>query len=288
VSLTLCAGVDTSGVSAGTVGLLIRYLDGGGATLSESAITAIANGAASKRFMAQGVTPATTASVQVIVRYTGVTVSVKGTRVRNPKLERGTVPTPFTDDQSPYRWRYMGQYNLGKGIITVAFTLGDGTTTQSSYDLRSAAGAQAYDVRLKSTGGTNGTPGKGLATLEAGALAATGPVGYTAELNAGNAGAALSINMQAAAYQKCTLNAATSAISFDSTTPPLVVGRTRLKIIQDATGGRATTWPTGAGKITVVWQGGTVPTPATAAAAVTFVDLYWDGTTLYGSWTPWS
>jgi hypothetical protein len=120
------------------------------------------------------------------------------------------------------------------------------------------------------------------------ALAVTGPVGYTAELNAGNAGAALSINMQAAAYQRCTLNAATSAISFDSTKPPLVVGRFRLKIIQDATGGRATTWPTGAGKITVVWQGGTIPSPATAANAVTFVDLYWDGTTLYGSWTPWS
>lgn len=290
--LTIVAAVDvlTTGVTAGALTALFRYLDGAGATLSEGAATAIANGQGFKRFKVAGVTPATTASVQLIVRAVGVSVSgPKGLRIRNPKVEQGAQPTPYTNDGAALATRYKSQYTWGAGIASVTSTLGDAATATAIRDFRSAAGAQAYDARIKSTGGTNGTAGKATLAVESKVMTNTGPIGYAAEFDAGNSGAAKTINLVDGSYQKLTLTANACAITLSSVNGPPAVGRYRVKLVQDATGGRTSpTYVTGAGAITPSWLGGVAPTVAAAIGAETFLDFYWDGSKLYSSWTAWS
>jgi hypothetical protein len=289
VNLIAHAGFLTAGVSAGTIGLLLKYYDSGDAALSESSITNVPTGQAGfKRYSKAVTTPASTAFVRLIVRLTGVSASASGLRIRNAKVEQGTWPSPYSDEATQYELsRYKTQYSYGKGQASVTSTLGDTSTTQSQYDLRSTTGSQAYDMRLKSTGGTNGTPGKGTATLEARELAVTGPVGSDTELANGNGGVAITVNVQAKQYQSVVLNnAGACAITLDGTKPPQVVGHClRLHIKQDNAGGRPN--PTWAG-LAITWLGGTTPVVATAANAHTMVDFFWDGTTLFGSWTAWS
>ena len=50
-----------------------------------------------------------------------------------------------------------------------------------------------------------------------------------------------------------------------------------LKVIQDGTGGRTITWP---GSVT--WISGSAPTLSSAAGAIDFIVMFYDGTTLYG------
>jgi hypothetical protein len=285
-ALVATVDVDSSGVSAGALALAIRFYDAAHAFLSESATTPITLGVAFKRYSKAVATPVNTAFARLVVRATAINATAAGLRIRNPKAERGATPTPFSDDATRYELgRYKAQYTLGAGQVTVIHTLGDATTTSSSRDFRSAAGAQAYDARIKSTGGTNGTVGKGALDVEALVLRTTGPMGYASELDAGNGGAAITLNLQSAAYQKVTLNnAGACAITLDNTKQPLAIGRYRIKIVQDATGGRPN--PTWAG-ITISWQGGFTPVVSAGANAVTFVDFYWDGTILFGSYSPW-
>jgi hypothetical protein len=54
--------------------------------------------------------------------------------------------------------------------------------------------------------------------------------------------------------------------------------QTIYRVKQAYSGGRILTW---AGK-TVIWQGGQVPIVDTEANSVTFINLYWDGSDLYG------
>jgi hypothetical protein len=54
--------------------------------------------------------------------------------------------------------------------------------------------------------------------------------------------------------------------------------KTIYRVKQAYSGGRILTW---AGK-TVIWQGGAVPIVDTEANSVTFINLYWDGSDLYG------
>jgi hypothetical protein len=49
-----------------------------------------------------------------------------------------------------------------------------------------------------------------------------------------------------------------------------------LKVIQDATGSRAVTWPA-----SVKWPSGTAPTLSTAANAIDIVTFYYDGTSYF-------
>jgi hypothetical protein len=60
------------------------------------------------------------------------------------------------------------------------------------------------------------------------------------------------------------------------------VGQYKLKVTQDGTGSRTI----GLSGTSVTWAGGSPPA-ALGANAVMFVDVYYDGSTAWGSWTPW-
>lgn len=102
---------------------------------------------------------------------------------------------------------------------------------------------------------------------------------YTGEVDNGNSGAADTIDLSAGALQKSTLTAnctytiTNSAIGTDY----------RLKVIQDATGGRTVTWPSTISGKNLVWIGGSAPVVDATANAVTFVSFYDDGTVVWGS-----
>lgn len=76
--------------------------------------------------------------------------------------------------------------------------------------------------------------------------------------------------------QKVTL---TGACTF-TFTAPTYPSKVRIKLVQDATGSRAVTWPAA-----VKWTGGTAPTLTSTAAHTDIVELYFDGTNYYGSTT---
>ena len=95
------------------------------------------------------------------------------------------------------------------------------------------------------------------------------------EANATATGAT-ALNIEEANVHKVTL---TGNVTFSFTNVP-EGGLTPLTIIlvQDATGGYTTTWPSG-----LLWEGGTEPTLVTTAASISIVTLFTDdaGTTWY-------
>lgn len=96
------------------------------------------------------------------------------------------------------------------------------------------------------------------------------------ENNAGNSSTAITVDLSTGSAQKITLTGnATFALS-----NPQTGGAYVLKLVQDATGSRTVTWPT-----TVKWPGGTAPTLTTTAGQVDLVNLYWDSTDYFGSYS---
>lgn len=84
---------------------------------------------------------------------------------------------------------------------------------------------------------------------------------YDAEFNAGDSGASITIDLNDGQEQVVKLTAASVAISF--TLPTAGVGNFRLRLLQDATGGRATTWS------------GTVTSPGTTANVAALTANQW-------------
>ncbi len=110
--------------------------------------------------------------------------------------------------------------------------------------------------------------------LAGGALTNVKSVTYgSAPVDNGNSGTADTIDWTAGDIQKSTLTG-NCTYTF---TDPLGVGGLTLEIIQDATGARTLVWPA-----TVDWVGGIAPTIASAAAAVTVVSFYYNGTRYRG------
>jgi hypothetical protein len=97
---------------------------------------------------------------------------------------------------------------------------------------------------------------------------------FPTEHDNGNSGVTDTINWRNGLYQKSTL---TENCTFTFIIPygPAFL---KLKLIQDATGGRTVTWPAA-----VKWAGGTALTLSTAANAVDLIEFYYDGTYYYGS-----
>lgn len=95
------------------------------------------------------------------------------------------------------------------------------------------------------------------------------------EVVKGNSGAAPAINWDAGTTQSLTLNAATVTPTFAA--PPAGCDL-KLLLTQDGTGGRLVTWPAA-----VTWIGGSPPVLLPAAAAVSQVSFYFDGTTYWGT-----
>jgi hypothetical protein len=98
--------------------------------------------------------------------------------------------------------------------------------------------------------------------------------GVSAQNDAGNSGAAKTIDWNDGNCQKLTL---TGNCTLTLSNP--VAGATYLlRISQDATGSRTITWPAA-----VHWSGGTAPVLTTTASRVDLIALYYDGTSYFGS-----
>jgi len=95
------------------------------------------------------------------------------------------------------------------------------------------------------------------------------------EYDAGNSSTAITINWTNGSAQKVTM---TDNVTF-TLSNPVTGGTYVLKLVQDGTGGRTYTWPG-----TVSWSGGTSPT-GSGASKTDIVNLYWDGTKYYGSFS---
>ncbi len=61
-------------------------------------------------------------------------------------------------------------------------------------------------------------------------------------------------------------------------TAPAQNRHVQVRMIQDATGGRTTTWPA-----TVKWAGGVAPSFVTTANAINIANFYYDGTNYWGA-----
>lgn len=282
INLTF-SGRMLANTSAGTITILFEHYDSGYALISSSTPTTITPATSVTSFNCTTATPAGTAYVKPVVRFVGVTANAGAIEYRNPKVERGLSVSPFTDDFTlgwivSYRETYYDGYNYANP----RYVLGNGSAVTATQDFRSTTGTQDYDVRIRSTGGTNGTAGKGTLTLTAAKVVSVGPIGYSGEYDAGNVGAALTVSWANGSRQKCTLNAATPTITIN--TPP-VVGHYQLKLIQDPAIARVVSW---AGFAAGDCQGGSLPVITTTLSGVTFLFLYYDGTNLWVSSSDWS
>lgn len=257
---TASALILTNAISAGTVTFVVEFYSAGLGSLGATAVALVA--ATDRRYSVSGVGPATTAWVRVRIKWNAATSGE--IRIRRAKIELNTYATPFNDDAAI------------QGLMAPSATMTWGNQTSPfSMNLRSAAGAQAYDVQFQVTGGTGGSAGKGALTVTAARTIFTSVVGFSSENNLGNSGAAIAADLGLFQYQKitCTLNTTITL------TAPVMVATPQLKLV-DSGGPRTIAWAGTA----VTWLGGSTPTFSSAGKTL-FVRFYYDGTTLYGSWS---
>lgn len=95
------------------------------------------------------------------------------------------------------------------------------------------------------------------------------------EVDAGNSGAADTIDWSACAAQKSTL---TDNVTYTFSNP--VTGGTYVLRVLTGAGSFTVTWPA-----TVKWAGGVAPTITTTASRMDLISFYYDGTNYYGSYT---
>lgn len=276
---TLSFDYNTSGLTVGTLKVQFISYDSGGSTLSTQEVT-LTNGLGWTNSSTTFTCPVSTAKVKVAIN--GTTITSTNHAIRKIKLEGGSTATPYDSMRSLVGayLPYLSSVTMGNSKTSVAFTLGGSLATSSEYNMRSAgSGAQAYDVQLASSGGTAGTPGKGTLTVTAAKVVLSQIIGFSAENDLGNSGAAITANLGDAANQKITLTASTT---ITVNVPSGVAFRATLKLVQNGTGGWTAAW---AGT-SITWAGGSGPSGSafTAANAVTFVSLYYDKTTLWGQW----
>lgn len=157
-----------------------------------------------------------------------------------------------------------GVYLLGGGIIAVSI---DG----------SVAG------RFTSSSLLWGTNNTGTVYLEEGAFqsrVAAGQVVFADEYDNGDSGTAKGIVWDRGNGQKVTLTGNCMFTFSLGGVASYSGAHLTLKTIQDATGGRTITWPTGLSG--VKWAGGTAPTPTSTPGAVDIYHFYTDGGAYYG------
>lgn len=170
------------------------------------------------------------------------------------------------------------QFTWGAGQATVTDTLGNASATSSRRDYRSAAGAQAYDVRQVASGGTSGVNGKGKLKTEALIQTFTGVFGHEATFALGNLGVTESIDFANGGHQSGTLDA-DCTITLNAPPAGYPLGPCyRLYLTEDSTGSHLVGW---AG-ISVAWAGPTPPPQPAGATIVIYLD--WTGSRFLASW----
>ena len=96
------------------------------------------------------------------------------------------------------------------------------------------------------------------------------------EFDSGNSGTSKTLDFTNGYSQKSTL---TGNVTFTFSNP--ISGQAYvLKLVQDGTGSRTVTWPAA-----VKWSGGTAPTLTTTASKTDLINLYYDGTNYFGSYS---
>lgn len=280
----LAVNVATLGTTGGSIQLVMRYYDVALALISESTGTAISMNTARTRYTSQEQSPSGTVWCAPVLKFTNVSAPGSVVQVSDMKVEQSWNFSTFNDDATFSLAGAAKQANpLGYGFASPSVTLGDATATTSTYNFRSTTGTQAYDARIRSTGGTNGTVGKGALAVESKQLTNTGPIGYAAEYDAGVSGAAKTINFGTnGSRQKLTLDTVTPAITF---APAPVVGHYQLKVVQDAAVARV---PTYVGINAANCVGGSLPSISSTLSSITFIYLYWDGSVYWVSSSQWS
>ncbi len=283
IDVTAAVTVKNLNLTAGTMGLVIRAYDSGFSFISESSAVDIPASDLT-RYASTFTTPSLTAYVKAVVVFTGVTAvsDDNGIHLRNLKLEFGSSATPFNDDKTNALGTAASASNpFGFGFASPSISLGDATSTTAVFNFRSAAGAQAYDARILSAGGTNGTVGKAALSIASASLTNTGPIGYASEYDAGNSGASKTIDFANGSKQKLTLNAVTPAITIAAAP---VVGQYQIKIVQDAGTPRV---PSFVGIAAGNCVGNAFPVISATLGGVTFLYLYWDGAVFWVSSSQW-
>lgn len=144
--------------------------------------------------------------------------------------------------------------------------LGTAATTAASAYATSTQGTTA-DAALARAGGTM----TGAIAMGNKDITGTKVLAFNGEVNNTPAASAVTIDFSTGSIQKTTLNAATIAITISN----LQIGWNHLRIIQDATGGRAVTFT---GIVSTRW-GGIASQPAlnTAVAGESILSIFWDG-----------
>lgn len=147
--------------------------------------------------------------------------------------------------------------------------LGTAATTASSAYATAAQGTTANNALPKAGGTMTGDIAMGGGRIT-GALG----IGYSAEYDNGNSGAAKTIDWANGSQQRVTLNANTTL----TVNTPTYAGFYQLRLVQDGTGSRTVTW---SGLTSTRWLGATAaPSPNTAANGETIVTIYYNGTNL--------
>jgi len=108
-----------------------------------------------------------------------------------------------------------------------------------------------------------------------GAVLMNGVVKSNPEFPNGNCGSAKTINWNNGNRQSVILNNASCTLSFTAPSG-LGTGSFLLKVVQDASGNRAVSWPE-----TVKWPNGTGISLSTTANAIDMVSCYYDGTNYF-------
>jgi|LakMenEpi03Aug12_release.lakeMendotaPanAssembly.Ray.scaffolds.fasta_scaffold462251_2 hypothetical protein len=156
----------------------------------------------------------------------------------------------------------------------LSFVPGSGTFTAPTVNILSqtiSINSNTGALVVKGGVGINGNLNL-TGTAFIGNVSATNTVVFPTEFNNSISGPVFTIDWRNRQKQNLTLTA-NCVLSY---TAPIGVGNFILKLIQDGTGGRFVTWPTG-----TRWPGAVAPTLTTTPNAVDIVSIYYDGTNYY-------
>lgn len=153
-----------------------------------------------------------------------------------------------------------------QGAAQTALGIGSAGLVATSTFATAAQGTTA-DAALARAGGTM----TGAIAMGNKDITGTKVLAFNGEVNNTPVASAVTIDFSTGSIQKTTLNAATIAITISN----LQIGWNHLRIIQDATGGRAVTFT---GIVSTRW-GGIASQPAlnTAVAGESILSIFWDG-----------